>query len=119
MRYTIEHRGIPVGRVELVDGSRDRVLTAPVALLPGFALVREALAARRAAGPAPEAERPALDLRDERGLAVPGAAVDLQVLPSRRDEVLAWVAFPRAGAPVPAARAPAPWADGSVPPPDA
>lgn len=138
MRYTITHQGVPIGTVELQREAED-VTAGDVRPLPAYAALQPAIrAATRAlrnlgfSGPVAEplsAERGAtaledgavlgraLELWDERGSAVAVDFIDLTDWPGIEPEIVAFVRFREAAAPVAEEPRPSPRpaADGSRP----
>ncbi len=122
VRYTIEHRGVPVGIIE--PKTLDDLTAADVQPLPGYEAIRTVVRAGTAAlqnlgflGPAAElasADRGdaalgaaaalgrQLELRDERGEPVAVDCVDLTDWPGAESEVIAFITFRDAQTPVPA-----------------
>ena len=120
VRYTIEHRGVPVGIIE--PKALDDLTAADVQPLPGYEAIRPVVRDGTVAlrnlgflGPAAEpvsADRGAaalgaaaalgrqLELRDERGEPVAVDCVDLTDWPGAESEVVAFITFRDAQTPV-------------------
>jgi hypothetical protein len=127
VRFTITHRGVPVGDVEL-DFGGDELTVGLVRPLAGYAAVRPIVRAATDAlrndgfpGLAADPVSPsvgegalgrnaalgrALELRDERGALVPTDFIDLAEWPGEATEITTWVRVRHAAAAVPAAGRP-------------